>query len=216
MLNPSWLIVDSLKMYLKNCRIPYNIREQVGILTFSAAAETGGEAYDHHINVSARDFWITVKVPVEIPRSEKVNIRLARFCARVNLTDNTGGFLAMEEREGRLLYRLRVVCIGDLDRILETMLPLPAQMVHHYSQMVRLLTQGKISQEEALRTLGRNFPVYSTPRLAPPVKKDPENRDPAMEERKRLLRKAIEEYLREKSQSEATQRNEKGDNNAPV
>ena len=203
MLKHSLEIVNNLEGYLKSQCIAHQTRDRVGILTFSAAAEWGGEPYAHHINVSVRDFWITVQVPVEVPRTDKVITRLAKFCSRVNLDDNTGGFLVLDYPEGRLLYRMRVDCMEDRYGMIESRLPLPARMVNHYMKVIPLLIQGKSSVEEAVKVLDRSCPVYGTPRLVPPRPKQERQDEILLEERKRLLRKAIEDYLREKqNQSE--------------
>lgn len=205
MLKHSLEIVNTLECYLKSQCIAYRVWDRAGILTFSASAEWGSEPYAHRINVSVRDFWITVQVPVEIPRTDKLITRMAKFCSRVNLNDNSGGFLILDEAEGRLLYRMRVHCAGDLHEIIEWHLPQPARRVNHYMDVIPLLIQGKSSVNEAVKNLERKHPVYGMPRLFPHRPKQAQQDAPLLEERRMLMRKAIEAYFKEREKSGAEQ-----------
>ena len=205
MLTHSMTIMDALKCCLKDGNISCRVQDRLGTLTFSAASEYDGEAFLHHINVSIGDLWVTVQVPAEVPDADKVVTRMAKFCCRVNLSDNTGGFLVLDIKEGRLLYRMRIAC-GETDiyRTLEARLPLAAGRVSHYMCVIPLLVKGKISVEEAVKKLDRQNPFHTIPRLVTPRPKQERPDAAVLEERRRLLGTAIEAYLREKPEQAET------------
>jgi len=195
-------IFDTLEEYLSQRNIPYRAYRRFGMLRFSAALDQGTELYEFRVNVSTRGFWVDVPVPVEIPQKEKITTRLAKFCCRVNLCDRSGGFLVPDSEQEKLVYRLCVSCSGEMGREAGEALTVPPRMVRHYLIVVERLVQGKLSVEEALRVLDKDWRYEYPARLTAPAPKAPE--DPALEQQLRRLQEAVEAYFRSLEQQNET------------
>lgn len=144
-------IFYGIERYLIDHKIPCCAHENAGIITFRALCEKGKDEYEYQVNVSERSFWIKAAAPVEVPQKEKVIRRMEKFCNQVNLRDDAGGFLVMNEGRGELQYRLKALCFGDPQEVIGTMLPLPAQMLDDYKAQMELLVRGKRSVNEAMK-----------------------------------------------------------------
>jgi len=147
-------IFYDIERYLIDHKIPCCAHENAGIITFRAICEAGKDEYEYQINVSQRSFWIKAAAPVAVPQKEKVIRRMEKFCNQVNLRDDAGGFLVLNDR-GNLMYRLYAPCFGDPQEVIRTMLPVPGQMLDCYKEQMELLVEGKRSVNEVMKYLGR-------------------------------------------------------------
>ena len=72
--------------YLSWQHIPFDAKSKVGIITFSAETPGSDILYKHYVNLSEDAVHLEVSSPLEVPQTEKIQLRLLKFCNEVNRT----------------------------------------------------------------------------------------------------------------------------------
>lgn len=151
MLNHSVEVFKAITDYLTWQHIPYRAYNPGGIVIFSASTTDSENLYDYRVNISKNDFWVEATAPIKVPQTEKIQMRLLKFCNYVNRIDRSGGFLVLDWDAGKLLYHMTVPFAYDHCGRVDELLPVPASMLNRYCGAIRRLIQGTTSVEREVK-----------------------------------------------------------------
>lgn len=192
-------VLREIVAYLSWQRIPYLVHRNRGIVTFSARVKGGGELYKYYARISQNEICLEVAASVEVPRAEKIRLRLLKFCNEVNREDRSGGVLVLDPERGELLCRMTVPFALDSCGAVDRILPVPAGMLQFYDGAIRRLIQGTSSVAREKKELMGYPRSWKLSPLVPEGEEPP--REPSAEDYRtmyrQLAREAIEQYLEE-------------------
>ena len=158
-------VLKEVTDYLTWNRILYHASSVWAIVNFFAATPNSDHIYAYRVNVSATDFWVEATAPFRVPQSEKIQVRLLKFCNYVNRFDRSGGYLTLDRETGVLRCQMTVPFSHDRCGRMEELRPVPAGMLNRYHDAMERLIQGTSSVEAEVKEWKNQFQYRSSSSL---------------------------------------------------